>query len=274
VGSQILAIDAPLIMGIVNITDDSFYSGCRCLSPDQILARVYQIVHEGGAIVDIGAYSTRPNAEDVPENIEVERLMMAMNIIRRAFPQVVVSVDTFRSAVVRKIVEEYGEIIVNDISGGEQDANMFETIAKYSIPYILTHSRGTPKTMPHLTEYADLLGDITYWFSKKIKHLQTLGVCDIILDAGFGFAKTTAQNFQLLAHLAEFDIFGLPILAGISRKSMVYKTLNISPADALNGTSVLNLIALLNGADILRVHDVKAAMEVVKLWHTYEQNAC
>jgi dihydropteroate synthase len=272
VGSQILVLDTPKVMGILNVTSDSFYSASRCTTEDEILARIHQIAAEGAAIVDIGAYSTRPNADDVPQSVEIERISMAMDIVKRVYPEIIVSIDTFRSAVVREIVHNYGKIIVNDISGGNLDAKMFETIAELDVPYILTHSRGAPKTMQHLTNYDDLLNDIVYWFSQKIKHLQMLGVCDIIVDPGFGFAKTPAQSIKLLSHLTELGIFSMPIIAGVSRKSMIYKTLDSSPADALTGTIVFNYIALQNGASILRVHDVKEANEVIKLYEQIKLN--
>lgn len=264
-GGQLLTLGIPCAMGIINVTDDSFFEGSRCLAPDDILARACQIIAEGGVIIDIGAYSTRPCAADIPPHTEAERLCAAVGIVRRAFPQAIISVDTFRSGVVRRVVDMYGAVVVNDVSGGEADPKMFETIAELGVPYILMHSRGTPQTMQTLTRYNDLMGDIVYWFSHKIRHLHALGISDIILDPGFGFAKTTEQNFTLLARIGELSVFGLPILAGISRKSMVYKPLRASPADALNGTSVLHTIALQGGAAILRAHDVKEAVEAIRL---------
>jgi dihydropteroate synthase len=257
---------APVVMGVLNVTPDSFYAASRCTNADAIAARVHQILSEGGGIVDVGAYSTRPGAADVPESVENQRLSEAMEIIRTKFPQAIVSIDTFRSGTVKAIVERFGDVIVNDASGGDADEQMFATVAELHLPYILMHTRGTPQTMQALTQYDDLMGDLTLWFSERIRRLRALGVADIILDPGFGFAKTTEQNFELLAHLSELGMFELPILVGVSRKRMIYQTLQTSPEKALNGTTVLNTLALLQGASILRVHDVGAAVEAVRLW--------
>ncbi|GHU93811.1 dihydropteroate synthase [Bacteroidia bacterium] len=264
-GEQVLSLEKPLVMGILNVTEDSFYAQSRCTSADSIAARTHQIVAQGGAVVDVGAYSTRPNAADVAADEEIERLTFALSIIRQKFPEVVVSIDTFRSEVVQAVVKKFGSVIVNDISGGELDAAMFATVAQLRLPYILMHSRGTPQTMQQLTHYDDLLGEITYYFSAKIRQLHSLGVADLIVDPGFGFAKTTAQNFELLARMNELHIFGLPLLAGLSRKSLIYKTLQCSPEEALNGTTALNTLALQQGASILRVHDVRAASQAITL---------
>ncbi|GHT72230.1 dihydropteroate synthase [Bacteroidia bacterium] len=265
-GGQLLSLASPVVMGILNVTDDSFYAASRCTTADDIATRTHQILSEGGAIVDVGAYSTRPGAVEISAQTEIERLTFALQIIRQKFPQTLVSIDTFRSEVVQEIVAQFGDFIVNDISGGELDLLLFETVAKLSLPYILTHSRGTPQTMQTLTQYDNLVGDLVLFFSKKIKQLHALGVADVIVDPGFGFAKTTEQNFELLAHLDDFHIFELPLLVGVSRKRMIYHTLQCSPAEALNGTTVLNTLALQKGATILRVHDVKAAAEAVRLW--------
>ena len=223
-------------------------------------------------MVDIGGYSSRPDAADVSEAEELERLKLALELIKRDYPDITVSVDTFRSSIARTVVEEYGAAIINDISGGQLDKNMFPTIAALKVPYILMHMRGTPKTMQQQTDYNHLTADIIKYFSEKVDELFQLGVNDIILDPGFGFSKTLEQNYELMNHLADFRLFELPILVGISRKSMIYKLLGNTPAESLNGTTVLNTFALLNGANILRVHDVKEAVEAVRIVNQINKN--
>ena len=258
-------LDTPLVMGILNVTPDSFYADSRKQTEAAVEERIQAILSEGGQIIDLGGYSSRPDAVEVSPEEEMERLVFALKILNAHYPDVALSVDTFRADVARRCVEEYGAAIINDISGGELDAEMFETVARLHVPYIMMHMRGTPQTMQQHTDYEDMMEDIMLYFARKVRQLRLLGVNDIILDPGFGFSKTVDQNYTLMSHLCEFKEFGLPLLVGVSRKSMIYKYLGGTPADSLNGTTVLNTIALLNGADILRVHDVKAAVEAVKL---------
>ncbi|WP_301703777.1 dihydropteroate synthase [uncultured Parabacteroides sp.] len=259
------SLDTPLVMGILNVTPDSFYADSRKQTEAAVEERIQAILSEGGQIIDVGGYSSRPDAVEVSPEEEMERLAFALKILNAHYPDVALSVDTFRADVARRCVEEYGAAIINDISGGELDAEMFETVARLHVPYIMMHMRGTPQTMQQYTDYEDMMEDIMLYFARKVRQLRLLGVNDIILDPGFGFSKTVDQNYTLMSHLCEFKEFGLPLLVGVSRKSMIYKYLGGTPADSLNGTTVLNTIALLNGADILRVHDVKAAVEAVKL---------
>ena len=259
------SLDTPLVMGILNVTPDSFYADSRKQTEAAVEERIQAILSEGGQIIDVGGYSSRPDAVEVSPEEEMERLAFALKILNAHYPDVALSVDTFRADVARRCVEEYGAAIINDISGGELDAEMFETVARLHVPYIMMHMRGTPQTRQQYTDYEDMMEDIMLYFARKVRQLRLLGVNDIILDPGFGFSKTVDQNYTLMSHLCEFKEFGLPLLVGVSRKSMIYKYLGGTPADSLNGTTVLNTIALLNGADILRVHDVKAAVEAVKL---------
>lgn len=263
---RLLSLKSPVVMGILNVTPDSFYAGSRQADEAAVAQRIETILAEGGAIVDIGGYSSRPDAAEVTEEEEWQRIKPALKRMQRDFPEVPVSVDTFRSAIARRAVEEYGTAMINDISGGMLDARMFETIALLQVPYILMHMCGTPQTMQQHTDYDDLMEDIMLYFAQKVRALRQLGVNDVILDPGFGFAKTLEQNYELMRSLSEFSIhFETPLLVGISRKSMIYKLLNATPEDSLNGTTVLNTYALLNGADILRVHDVKAATETIEI---------
>lgn len=263
---RLLSLKSPVVMGILNVTPDSFYAGSRQADEAAVAQRIETILAEGGAIVDIGGYSSRHDAAEVTEEEEWQRIKPALKRMQRDFPEVPVSVDTFRSVIARRAVEEYGTAMINDISGGMLDARMFETIALLQVPYILMHMRGTPQTMQQHTDYDDLMEDIMLYFAQKVRALRQLGVNDVILDPGFGFAKTLEQNYELMRSLSEFSIhFETPLLVGISRKSMIYKLLNATPEDSLNGTTVLNTYALLNGADILRVHDVKAATETIEI---------
>ena len=257
------SLDTPMVMGILNITPDSFYADSRKQTEAAIEERIQTILSEGGRIIDVGGYSSRPDAAGVTSEEEMKRLAFALKILNTHYPDAVISVDTFRASVARRAVEEYGVAIINDISGGELDADMFTTVANLHVPYIMMHMRGTPQTMQQHTDYADMMGEIILYFSRKVRQLHLMGVNDIILDPGFGFSKTVDQNYLLMRQLREFQEFGLPLLVGVSRKSMIYKYLGGTPADSLNGTTVLNTYALLNGADILRVHDVKAAVEAV-----------
>lgn len=265
INGELLDLSTPLVMGILNVTPDSFYSGSRKQTETDIVNRCRQILDEGGRIIDIGGQSTTPTSTLLTAKEELERLEPALAIIRREFPDVILSVDTFYSEVVKVTVEKYGVNIINDISGGQIDENMFETVARLNVPYILMHMRGTPQTMQQFTHYDNFIQDILYYFSEKMAKLNLLGVNDIIIDPGFGFSKTIDQNYQLMAYLKYFNIFDVPILAGISRKSMIYKFLGGTAQESLNGTSVLNTVALLSGAHILRVHDVKEAVECVKI---------
>ena len=269
---ELIPFNRPLVMGILNVTPDSFYAGSRKQNEAEIAKQIESILNEGGDMVDIGGYSSRPDAADVSEAEELERLKLALELIKRDYPDITVSVDTFRSSIARTVVEEYGAAIINDISGGQLDKNMFPTIAALKVPYILMHMRGTPKTMQQQTDYNHLTADIITYFSEKVDELFQLGVNDIILDPGFGLSKTLEQNYELMNHLADFRLFGLPILVGISRKSMIYKLLGNTPAESLNGTTVLNTFALLNGANILRVHDVKEAVEAVRIVNQINKN--
>lgn len=262
---ELLELSQPIVMGILNITPDSFFAESRKQGEQEIVTRVAEIVTQGGKIVDIGAQSTRPSSTLLSSKEEIERLKPVLNIINKEFPDAILSVDTFYSDVARFCVEEHGVDIINDISGGEMDKNMFDTVASLNVPYILMHMRGTPQTMSQLTDYNNLVQDIFYYFSKKIAELHLKGVNDIIIDPGFGFSKTIDQNYELMASLEGFSIFDLPLLVGISRKKMIYNLIDSTAEESLNGTSILNTFALQNGADILRVHDVKEAVEAVKI---------
>lgn len=264
-GGQLLSLATPRVMGILNVTPDSFYDGSRCPEKAEITERVHSMVREGADIIDIGGYSSRPHAADISPDEEMRRLSVGLEIIRKHYPDAFVSVDTFRAEVARRCVEEYGVQIINDISGGELDRKMFETAADLHVPYILMHMRGTPDTMMSLTDYDNLIGDMLYYFSERIARLESLGVNDIIIDPGFGFSKTLDDNYLLMKHLDEFARIGLPLLVGVSRKSMIYKYFGTTPAESLNGTTALNVLALLGGANILRVHDVREAVEAVRI---------
>lgn len=259
-------LDVPRVMGIVNVTPDSFFSGSRVQTEEAIARRVRQALDDGADILDLGGYSSRPGAADVPPAEEMERLRLGLEVIRRVCPEAVVSVDTFRADVARRCVEEYGVAIINDISGGEMDAEMFSTVAGLKVPYVLMHMQGTPQTMQESPHYDNVVREVFLYFARKVQQLRDLGARDIILDPGFGFGKTLEDNYRLLAHLDELRrVFGLPVLAGISRKSMITRVLGITPDEALNGTTVLNTLCLVKGANILRVHDVRAAVEAVRL---------
>lgn len=275
VNGSLLDLSQPRVMGILNVTPDSFYAGSRTQTEAEIVRRVKQIVSEGAAIIDIGAYSSRPNADNVSAREEMERLRMGLKILFEIQPDAVVSVDTFRADVARMCVEEYGVAIINDIAAGEMDANMFHTVAALNVPYIMMHMQGTPQSMQQHPHYDNLLKEVFLYFARKVQQLRDLGVKDIILDPGFGFSfgKTMEHNYELLSHLEEFRIFELPLLVGVSRKSMIYRLLDITPQEALNGTTVLDTICLLKGADILRVHDVKEAVETVRIVQAMRNNS-
>ncbi len=260
------AIVKPWVMGILNVTPDSFYSGSRMgVDEMRIGERVEEILKEGGDIIDIGAYSTRRNADDISPEEEYSRLKIGLNVIKNIDANAIVSVDTFRADVARRCVEEFGVDIVNDVSGGTLDDDMFATVANLKVPYILMHMRGTPATMQQLTEYNDVIRDVIGDLHKKKCALNDLGIDDVIIDPGFGFSKTVEQNFEMLNRLEDFKQLDAPLLVGVSRKTMIYRTLGCTPVESLNGTTVINTISLLKGAHILRVHDVKEAVEVCKL---------
>lgn len=260
------SLDEPIVMGILNATPDSFYAGSRQQSEADVVKRIETIISEGGALIDVGGYSSRPDAADVSEADEWARLEPVLSRLQRDYPQVPVSVDTFRSAIARRAVEEYGVAMINDISGGSLDEGMYATIATLGVPYVLMHMRGTPRTMQQQTDYDDVVEAVMMYFASELRTLRRLGVVDVILDPGFGFAKTLDQNYTLMRALSEFEArFEEPLLVGISRKSMIYRLLGGTPDDSLNGTTVLHTYALMHGANILRVHDVRAAVEAVRL---------
>lgn len=262
---RLVTIDHPWVMGIINITPDSFYSGSRVNDEKTLVERVRGMLADGADVLDVGACSTRPGSESVDAQGEMERLQWALAVIWREAPGTILSVDTYRADVARRCVEEWGADIINDISGGTLDDNMFATMASLRVPYVLMHMRGTPETMSSMTDYDDVAADVLEWMARRIDQLRQMGVADVIADPGFGFAKTVEQNYELLAHLNAFHALEAPLLVGVSRKRMIYTPLDISADVALNGTTVVNTIALQQGAHILRVHDVRAAVEAVKL---------
>lgn len=269
-GGEILNLSTPRIMGILNITPDSFYDGGKFSSEEQIKNKIEQMLDEGCDIIDVGAYSSRPGAENISEKEELSRLKPVLEMIRNHFPDIIISVDTFRSGIANYVIENFNVEIINDISSGDMDSEMFDVIAQYRIPYIMMHMQGTPQNMQKNPQYENVVKEVIRYFAEKTEQLKLLGVNDLIIDPGFGFGKTIDHNYQLLKHLDDFKIFELPILAGLSRKSMIYKVLNKSSSDeALNGTSVLNTLAILGGANILRVHDVKQARETIELTQKY-----
>lgn len=265
VNGRLLDLSTPQVMGILNVTPDSFYAGSRSRTEAEIAARACQILDEGASIIDIGAYSSRHNAEHISPEEEMQRLRTGLEILNRNHPDAIISVDTFRAEVARQCVEEYGAAIINDISAGEMDEQMFPTVARLNVPYIMMHMQGTPQNMQKEPHYENLLKEVFMYFARKVRQLRDLGMKDIILDPGFGFGKTLEHNYELMAHLEEFGIFELPLLVGVSRKSMIYRLFGATPQEALNGTTVLDTVALMKGADILRVHDVREAVEAVRL---------
>lgn len=265
VKGRLLDLTTPQVMGILNVTPDSFYSGSRMQTQEEIAVRARQIIDEGASIIDIGAYSSRQNAEHITAGEEMNRLRTGLEIVNRNHPDAIVSVDTFRADVAEQCVKDYGVAIVNDIAAGEMDDRMFETVARLGVPYIMMHMQGTPQNMQKEPHYDNLIKEVFIYFARKVQQLRDLGMKDIILDPGFGFGKTLEHNYELMAHLEEFSIFELPLLVGVSRKSMIYKLLGVTPQDALNGTTVLDTVALMKGANILRVHDVREAVEAVRI---------
>jgi dihydropteroate synthase len=261
---QLISLETPIIMGILNLTPDSFYDGGKYRDENAILEQAALMNSEGATIIDLGAYSSRPGADHITEEEELNRLLPIIELLLKRFPKLLLSIDTFRANVARRAINA-GAALINDISAGKMDKNMLSTIAELQVPYIMMHMRGTPQTMKTLTHYDNLVKEVLFYFSERVAHARALGINDLIIDPGFGFAKTIEQNFELLHKLELFKILDLPLLAGLSRKSTIYKTLDLEPSEALNGTTVLNTIALMKGASILRVHDVKPARETIKL---------
>lgn len=270
---RLLELREPQIMGILNVTPDSFYSDSRTPDEAHITERVRQMMDEGADMIDIGGYSSRPGADDVTPEEETDRLRRGLRIVRELYPEVPVSVDTFRADVARMCIEEEGADIINDISGGMMDRQMFRTVARLGVPYILMHMQGTPDTMQVAPHYDNLRREVMLYFAERIDRLCQMGAKDIIVDPGFGFGKTLEHNYELMNHLEDFAVFNLPLLVGISRKSMIYKLTGGTPQTSLNGTTVLNTISLVKGAHILRVHDVKAAAEAKQIYMAMKQNA-
>ena len=262
---RLVTIDRPWVMGIVNVTPDSFYSNSRVTDEQALVERVQAMMADGVDVIDVGACSTRPGSESVDAQGEMERLEWALAVIRRVAPDVILSVDTYRADVARRCVEQWGIDIINDISGGTLDEKMFQTVADLQVPYVMMHMRGTPETMSGLTDYDNVTAEVLNWMSRRIDELRQKGVQDIIVDPGFGFAKTVEQNYELLSQLDAFHSLEAPLLVGVSRKRMIYVPLDCDANQALNGTTVVNTIALMQGSHILRVHDVRAAAEAVKL---------
>ncbi|OQC34569.1 MAG: Dihydropteroate synthase [Bacteroidetes bacterium ADurb.Bin057] len=268
INGKILDVSRPIVMGIINITPDSFFTN----SSKNFVEATEKAICEGASIIDIGGYSTRPMADFVNSEEEELRVCKALESIRKHFPDIPISIDTFRANVAKKVVEEFGVGIINDVSGGDLDSDMFATVAQLNVPYILTHSKGNPQTMQSLTDYKSVTYDVLDFFINKLHQLRQMGVKDIIIDPGFGFAKTIPQNYELLNNLRIFETLNCPILGGISRKTMIFRPLGITPDLALNGTTVLNTLLLREGASILRVHDVKEAMEAIKLFDCFQGN--
>ncbi|NGY37133.1 dihydropteroate synthase [Flavobacterium sp. XN-5] len=262
---QLIDLLIPRVMGILNVTPNSFFDGGKYNDESELLIQVEKMIRDGATFIDIGAYSTKPSAEFVSEEEELNRIIPVVQLILKHFPEALLSIDTFRSEVAKACIEN-GAAIINDISAGNLDDAMFEVIAKYNVPYIMMHMRGTPQTMQSMTNYEDIVKEMLFYFSEKVNKARSLGINDLIIDPGFGFAKTLDQNYEVLRKMELFQLLELPLLIGISRKSMIYESLNSSATEALNGTTVLNTIGLTKGASILRVHDVKEAVECVQLW--------
>ena len=268
---QLIDLSTPKVMGILNVTPNSFFDGGKYKNESEIRSQVEKMLNDGATFIDIGAYSSKPNADFVSEAEELNRIVPIVNLILEHFPETLISIDTFRSEVAMACIEN-GAALINDISAGNLDDKMLETIAKYNVPYIMMHMRGTPQTMQTMTNYENIVKEILFYFSEKIAKARSLGINDLIIDPGFGFAKTAEQNYEVLQKFDLFSMLELPILAGFSRKSMIYKPLNSNAESALNGTTTLNTIGLIKGSKILRVHDVKEAMECVTLYNlTYKK---
>jgi len=261
---NLIDLNSPKVMGILNCTPDSFFDGGKYKNEIEILSQVEKMLSEGATFIDLGAYSSKPNAAFVSEAEETNRLLPIVDLLVKHFPDILLSIDTFRASVAEKAIQS-GAVIINDISGGSLDQNMLPTVARLQVPYIMMHLKGTPQTMQNLTQYNNICKEMLYYFSEKVAQARQLGINDLIIDPGFGFAKTVEQNFEVLQKLELFNALNLPLLVGVSRKSMIYKTLDITPQESLNGTSILNTIALQKGAKILRVHDVKEAVQCIEL---------
>ena len=261
---RLLDLSGPMIMGILNVTPDSFYDGGFYDNQKKVIDQVEKMINDGASIIDIGGYSSRPGADNISPDVELARVLPIVKLIKERFSKILISIDTFRSEVAKQCVEN-GADIINDISGGSLDSKMFETVAKLNVPYIIMHMRGNPSNMMDKTDYENIIEEMENYFSKKIELAKSFGVNEIIIDPGFGFAKTTKQNFDILKNLTYLKKLDKPLLVGVSRKSMIYKTLNLSPIDSLNGSTVLHTISLLKGANIIRVHDVKEANECIRL---------
>ena len=266
----LIDLSQPKVMGILNVTPNSFFDGGKYLDENAILKQAEKMLNEGATFIDLGAYSSKPNAEYVSEEEEIRRLIPIVSLLVNEFPEIILSIDTFRSVVAEKAIEA-GAALINDISAGSLDTEMMKTIAKLQVPYIMMHMKGTPKTMQSLTQYDDILKEMLFYFAQKINAARAMGINDLIVDPGYGFAKTTEQNFKVLQKSELFQMLEAPILAGLSRKSMIYKTLDSNAQEALNGTTVLNTLALTKGANILRVHDVKEAMETIALFEAFQK---
>ena len=270
--NRLVDLSTPIVMGIVNVTPDSFYKGNRFVTDKSILQAVEKMNLDGAGIIDIGGYSTRPSAEIITQNEEIRRVSEALEIILKKFPDTLISVDTFRSGVVRHVVKNFGVSMINDVSGGTLDDLMFETIAGLKVSYVLMHMRGTPQTMQLNLKYEDVVSEVMHFLEKRLAQLHLLGVTDVVIDPGFGFAKTLEQNYKLLNKLNYFQQLGVPLLAGISRKSMLTKVLGIETNEALNATTAANMLALIGGASILRVHDVKEAIQAIRIYKKYKED--
>jgi len=264
-GGRILDLAKPVVMGILNVTPDSFFDGGKYKTEKKIMKRAEEILEQGGSIIDIGAVSTQPGTDGIPTKDEIERLLPAVKAVKKAFPNAFISIDTYRSWVALKVIEECGPCIVNDVSGGNFDVHMFDTVGKLGVPYILMHIQGTPLKMQVNPVYEDIIRDISLFFTDQVKKLTKAGVKDVIIDPGFGFGKTIEHNYELLNRLDSFKVFQLPLMVGVSRKSLIYKLLKNNPDEALNGTSIINTLALMGGTDILRVHDVREAVEAIRI---------
>lgn len=258
-------LSQPRVMGIINVTPDSFYKGSRFLKQSDMMDAVSRMIADGADIIDVGGYSSRPGAEEITAGEERERVLGAVKLIRKEFPDAVISIDTFRADIAGEAVEEYGADMINDISGGEADGGMFALAARLNVPYVMMHMKGNPRTMQDNPVYENVVAELLRWFGERVFRLHSAGLKDLIIDPGFGFGKTIKHNFEILDNLKDFSIAGLPLMVGLSRKSMIWRTLDITPEDSLNGTVVLNTVALLKGADILRVHDVKEAVQAIRL---------
>jgi dihydropteroate synthase len=263
---QLIDLSTPKVMGILNVTPNSFFDGGKYKNESDILFQTQKMLHEGATFIDIGAYSSKPNAELVSEDEELARITPVVNLILKEFPEALLSIDTFRGLIAKESIEN-GAALINDISAGHLDDSMLHTIAEYNVPYCMMHMRGTPNTMQSLTHYEDIVKEILFYFSERIHKARSLGINDLIIDPGFGFAKTLEQNYEVFRKLELFQILELPLLVGISRKSMIYKLLKTNVNEALNGTTALNTMALTKGASILRVHDVKEAMDCITLFN-------